>query len=117
MRQDHAEEDAGGVHDRRLHAAGVGQADIEEDVLDRGLGQAQQGDLTYLTSVQREDGLLHRRRHDQQDRARQGEAPAGEQHLAGNVAGSDMQQGIAVLDGRIGAAPQDAAQGCQGEDA
>ncbi|MNT34630.1 hypothetical protein D3C72_1706240 [compost metagenome] len=28
-----------------------------------------------------------------------------------------MQQGIAVLDGRIGAAPQDAAQGRQGEDA
>ena len=61
MRHEDAEEDPGRVHDGRLHAGGVGQTDVEEDVLDHGLGQAQQGDLPHLPRIEAEHLLSETR--------------------------------------------------------
>ena len=114
--QNDAEKDAGRIHDRGLHARRVRQSDVEEDILYGRLGQAQQGDLAELAAAHGHDRPFHRQRRDQQDGSGQGEPPSREQDLAGGVRRRDMQQGIAALDRRKGAAPQGAAQRGQQED-
>src|SRR5690606_40045660 len=101
---------------RRFHAGRVRQADIEEDVLDRSLRQAQQGDLRRLASLKPQYRLLQRGGDEQQDQSRQGEPPPGENQLTGDVVLGDVQQGVAALHRREGAAPQGAAQGGENED-
>ena len=51
VRQQDAEEGAGGVHNRALHAGGKRQANVEENVLDGRLRDAQYRQLAALTGI------------------------------------------------------------------
>ena len=48
VRQQHAEEGPGGIHDGAVHPGRVGQADIKEGVLEGGLGQSEDRELAKL---------------------------------------------------------------------
>ena len=69
MRQQNAEESTGSVHNRSLHAGGKRQANVEENVLDRGLRDAQYRQLPALTRIQAGNRLTLRQREEQQQRA------------------------------------------------
>lgn len=95
----------------------MGEADIEEDILDAGLGEAEQRHLAGLAPVRRQHRLAHRSGGGEQDQPGQREAIARKEQLRGGVRLADAEQRIAVLHRGEGAAPEQAAQGGEEEDA
>ncbi|MNR17774.1 hypothetical protein D3C85_1344570 [compost metagenome] len=91
VRQQHAEEGPGRVHDRAFDAGRIRKADIEERVLDGGLCQTQQRQLSKLPWREPGNGFaLGQRKHQQQHTSEKKTIP-GEDHFRRNIVGGNLE--------------------------
>ena len=109
-RHQYEQEHAGLVEDGGFGTLGVGQADVDEKVLQDRLEQAQQGDAAP-GPARWPDRLAPAQAGEQQcARSGNGEADPGKSQLAGQVVGSDLHQLVAQLDHRVTDTPDQAAK-------
>ena len=116
MRQQHTEKRDRAVEHRTLYTRRVGQPQIKEHEHDRRLQQPERSDLEPVLATEAEDVLPRQHGNAEQNHTREHGAPAGKDKLAGHIAGLDGEHGEAVLDGRIGTAPQQTTHRRQHED-
>ena len=101
VRQQHAEEGPGGIHDRAVHPGGVSKADIKEGVLDGGLGQPEDRELTKLRGCEPANRFTLGQGKEQQQRTGKQKTVSGKDDFGRNIIGRDLEEFVAAFNGRV----------------
>ncbi len=110
VRQQHAEEGPGGIHDGAVHPGRVGQADIKEGVLEGGLGQSEDRELAKLRGREPANRFSLGQGKKQQQRAGKQKTVSGKDDFGGDIIGRDLKEFVATFNGRVRASPKQTAE-------